>query len=101
MIIMINNSPLDTLMSNNAELALDLEYQKHIVNDDVIDNRLEVAENEVFGTKDTKSEITEAKAIINMIDINEELACESTEINRILESARRDEDISFDEITGI
>jgi len=36
-----------------------------------------------------------------MIDINEELACESTEINRILESARRDEDISFDEITRI
>ena len=98
---MINNSPLDTLMSNNAEFALDLEYQKHIVNDDVIDNRLEVAENEVFCTKDTKSEITEAKAIINMIDINEELACESTEINRILESARRDEDITFDEITRI
>lgn len=98
---MINNSPLDALMSNNAEFALDLEYQKQIVKDDVIDNRLEVAEDNVLGVKDTMSEITEAKAILNMIDIDEELTCEATEINRVLEYARKGEDASFDDIIRI
>ena len=98
---MINENPLDVLAATNAEFALDLEYQKEIVNDDVIDNRLEVAETDVLDKKETLSEINEAKAILAGIDPDEELRCESVELNRLKEFAKRNEDASFADITKL
>lgn len=87
----------DSIRRDNAVFARDLEYVKESISEDMIDDRLEVAENKFMGYE-SSDEIQEALNMVNKLSDEENVIEESAEIERILSS---NEDITFDEMIGI
>ena len=87
----------DSIRRDNAIFARDLEYVKESISEDMIDDRLEVAENKFMGYE-SSDEIQEALNMVNKLSDEENVIEESAEIERILSS---NEDITFDEMIGI
>lgn len=87
----------DSIRRENAIFARDLEYVKESISEDMIDDRLEVAETKFMGYE-SSDEIEEALSMVNKLTDEENVVEESAEIERILSS---DDDITFDEMIGI
>lgn len=87
---------MDDIRMERAAFARDVEYVKEIANDDVIDDRLQVAESQYF--KETVEEMEDAAQWVRRLDVSDMDKRDAAEVSRILEAT---EDLSFDEMIGI
>ena len=89
-------NPVDSIREKNAKFLRDVEYIKETAFDDMIDERLEVAESMYEG--ETFDEIKEAMDLASKISGEDDVEESAKEIQRILDA---DEDITFNEMVGI
>lgn len=90
---MLDNT-INDIRKERAALAREIEYMRESMEDDKLDEIMESVEG-----SDSKSELIEAAAYANSVDVTEEeTAIESVEIDRILNA---DHDITFDEMIGL
>lgn len=92
---MLTNS-IDAIREEKARFARDVEYIKETYLDDVLDQRVEVAES--LYVRETMDELEEAADMISKLSSEDDIVAESVEVNRILNA---DGDISFNEMVGI
>ena len=89
-------SSLDAIREERAKFARDVEYLKETAIDDVIDQRIEVAESQYV--RETISELEEAVEMVNRLPEDIDVMEESAEIERILNA---ETDLTFNEMVGI
>jgi hypothetical protein len=87
---------LDNLKRERAEFARNVEYLRETANDDLLDDRMDVAES--LFVKESYDELVEAANMVNEMSDEEEVEMESAEIDKIMNST---ENISFNEMIGI
>ena len=92
------SSITDSIREQNARFARETEYIKEISRDDIIDERTDIAMEEVQGVTDSVEELEEAVSLYDQMPETEDLTVEAAEIQRILDA---DGDISFNEMVGI
>ena len=92
---MLTNS-IDSIREEKARFARDVEYIKETFLDDILDQRVEVAES--LYVRETMDELEEAADMITKLSSEDDIIAESAEVNRILNA---DGDISFNEMVGI
>lgn len=90
------NAIVDTLRGDRAKFALETEYLKETAKDDIIDERIDVAESQYF--KETTEELVEAADMVKRLSDEEDLVEESAELEKILSA---DGDLSFKEVIGL
>lgn len=86
----------ESIREERAKFARDTEYLKEAVIEDVIDERLEVAES--MYVKESEEELQEAADLVKSISAEPDTVQESAEIERILNAEKN---ITFDEMAGI
>ena len=87
---------MDSIRTNNAKFARNVEYLKEAANDDIIDERVEVADTHF--RRETIDELEEAANMVEKLSPEVDLVQESAEINRILNAT---ENITFEEMIGL
>lgn len=87
---------IDSIRSERAKFARDVEYVKESVIEDTIDERLEVAES--LFVRESEEELHEAAELVKSISSDIDTVQESAEIERILNA---ESNITFDEMLGI
>lgn len=87
---------IDSIRSERAKFARDVEYVKESVIEDTIDERLEVAES--LFVRESEEELQEAAELVKSISSDVDTVQESAEIDRILNA---ESNITFDEMLGI
>ena len=92
---MLENT-LDAIRFEKAKLARETEYLKETSLDDMIDERIEVAES--LTSYESTQELLEAADMVNQLSGEPDLISESIEIERILNA---EEDLTFNEMAGI
>lgn len=91
---MITNT-IDSLTRARAERAREIEYLREIAKDDVIDNRLNIAES--MYVRETTEDYLEAAELVDSIS-EDDSGLRDVELNRILNAKG---DITFNEMAGI
>ena len=86
-------NPIESIKLENAKFARNVEYLKETAIDDVLDDRVEVAESQYVG--ESIEEMEEAAHMVNKMPANENLVEESAEIDRIMNA---DDNITFEEM---
>lgn len=86
----------DDIRKNRAKFAREVEYVKETAIDDVIDERVERAHSQFV--RETIEELEEAADMVQKLSVEDEIATESTEIQRLLDA---EENITFNEMVGI
>ena len=89
-------SSLDAIREEKAKFARDVEYLKETALDDIVDQRVEVAESQYV--RETIEELEEAVAMVNRLPEDVDVVEESAEVERILNA---ETDITFNEMVGI
>ena len=89
-------SSLDTIREEKAKFARNVEYLRETALDDVIDNRVELAESRYV--RETIEELEEAVSMVDRLPSEEDVMEESVEVERILNA---DNDLTFNELIGI
>ena len=90
------NNVIDSIRMERAKFARETEYIKETAADDIIDDRVEVAEQQY--TRETMSELTEAADMLKNMPAEEDPVTEATELDCILNA---DNNITFDEMIGL
>ena len=91
------SSIADKIRLENAKFSRDVEYLKEIANDDIVDDRLSVAEESVFGPE-TVEEREEALDLVNRTSAEDDPIEEAEEVERILNA---ESDLTFMEMAGL
>ena len=86
----------DDIRREKAKFARNVEYIRETSLDDIIDERVERAQS-LFETESVE-ELEEAASLLNRIEVDDELAVESVEVQRLLDA---DENITFNEMADI
>lgn len=89
---------LSDIREENAQFARDVEYLKETSSDDIIDERLERAEESVLDDIESYEELEIAKENVDHLSDIEDTMEESAEIEKILNAT---EDLTFEEMVGI
>lgn len=89
-------NPIESIKLENAKFARNVEYLKETAIDDVLDDRVEVAESQYVG--ESIEEMEEASHMVNKMPANENLVEESAEIDRIMNA---DDNITFEEMINL
>lgn len=90
------SNPIEEMRLDNAKFVRNTEYVKETSIDDVIDERLEVAESQY--TRETMSELQEAADMLTKMSSEDNVKTESEELERILNAS---ENLTFNEMVGI
>lgn len=86
----------DDIRKAKAIFAREVEYIKETAADDIIDERVERANSQFV--KESIDELEEAVTMVERLDIEDEIAVESVEVQRLLDA---EENITFNEMAGI
>jgi len=86
----------DDIRKEKAKFARNVEYIRETSLDDMIDERVERAHSQYV--RETIEELEEAANMVNRLEIEDEVAVESVEIQRLLDA---EENITFNEMVGI
>ena len=89
-------SSLDTIREERAKFAHKVEYLKETALDDILDQRIEVAESQYV--RESIEELEEAVGMVDKLPGEDDVVAESAEIDRILNA---ETDITFNEVIGI
>lgn len=89
-------STYDSIREQKAKFVRDVEYLKETSLDDMIDERVETAQSQFV--RETIEELEEAASMVNRLSIDDEIAIESAEVQRLLDT---ETNISFNEMVGI
>ena len=89
-------STIDSIREDNARFAREVEYIRETALDDVIDQRIEVAERQF--DNETIEELEEAVDMVKRLSNDEDVVEEAAEIEKILNA---EGDITFNEMVGI
>jgi hypothetical protein len=89
---------LSDIREENAQFARDVEYLKETSSDDIIDERLERAEESVLDDIESYEELKTAKENVDHLSDIEDTMEESAELEKILNAT---EDLTFEEMVGI
>ena len=89
-------NPIESIKLENAKFARNVEYLKETALDDVLDDRVEVAESQYVG--ESIEEMEEAAQMVNKMPANENLVEESAEIDRIMNA---EDNITFEEMINL
>lgn len=89
-------SIVNGLKEDRAKFAREVEYIKETAKDDIIDNRLDIAES--MYCRETVEELQEAADMVKRLDTSDDAMMESVEISRLLNA---DSDVTFDQMIDI
>lgn len=92
---MLTNT-IEAIRTERAKFIRDVEYIKETAKDDVLDNRMEVAES--LYVRESVEELEEAADMVKKLSSEEDVVAESTEVETILNA---EENITFNEMIGI
>lgn len=89
-------SIIDDMRTENAKFARDVEYLKETAADDVLDERVEMAESQYI--RDDIDDMQEAAILVDKLDTGDEPVTEAAEVQKILSA---EENLTFEEMAGI
>lgn len=92
---MLTNT-IEAIRTERAKFIRDVEYIKETAKDDVLDNRMEVAES--LYVRESVEELEEAADMVKKLSSEEDVVAESAEVETILNA---EENITFNEMIGI
>lgn len=95
---MILNSMQNT-QKERAKFAREIDYLRETALDDMIDERMEVLESSMSNLSlDSEEELKEAAEYVDRLEIDDEVAIEEAEVNRILNAT---DNLTFMEMVGV
>lgn len=94
---MLSNT-IDSLKLANAKFARDVEYLKETALDDIVDDRMYMAEGAILNEFDKRIDLMEAAQYADRLSAEEDVMVESSEIDKIMNATS---DLTFEEMVGM